>query len=171
MRYLVLGERVNSKVTPEVDIRKWSKMWKDFGWRAALLSPSMPMGKTKAKLLSLIPEVVHHDVTIVNVLPPDTKLGAWDNDLASSVACQASDWIKEEKQVRGIITLGRRVTNIFSVGVPLCGLFEIGGKPALHAPHPSGLNRKWNCPETAWKVKVSVNEFINNLEEMDSYDH
>lgn len=172
LRELVVGERMNS------DSRAgWYSLSKGVS-RWARVSRSIGAFRAKshaAKLLRVGVDLRACDS--MNMLPPSKKAGAWDDELAESVAAFLLAEVANEYSV--VYLCGRRVCDSFAwpgeFGDAMTFDFAAGWdylldrRPLFVAlPHPSGRCRVWNdAGDVAW-VKAGVRLAKKNAEALEA---
>lgn len=74
-------------------------------------------------------------------------VGPWSLPAAREVALHLR--LRRDLRDHRLVLLGRKVQLAFRVEAALFELAQLGGRPVLVLPHPSGLNRLWDVDRDA----------------------
>lgn len=145
---LVVGERVNNPTISDVAVERWRDWWEEHSWDGVIAVPSSGGSLRRMKKL-----LGGRPYRVVNILPPDNRIGTWDRELAQRIAADAAPWTAYQEQYDSIVLLGRRVSGLFFPKSEFGYIGQIGKLPALCFPHPSGRSRWWNDKNAERRAK------------------
>lgn len=164
---VAIGERANLPEADAGSLALWSKRWREDTIRAMHRAPTMTTGTTRDRLLDLT-SLRRGEFLTINLLPPDSKPGTWNRELAELYAVRLLTWMQTvECRWRKIFLLGKRIsqTLVDRNDVRFGEVHDLVGIPALCCPHPSGRSHYLNENCYRERARYWAREFLKEAPE------